>query len=325
MRTTARSPAYAPTNVSPLKPPSSGVSPTFPPGASSKAETVHAAHRPRPHYCSEHGRGAGHRWTERDQGQVGEETSRQANRRDWDRYADEYQSTHGAFLGDAGFVWGPEGHTEDDTGLLGDVTGKRVLELGCGAGQCSRWVIEHGGTAVGLDLSLRQLQHSRRIDAERGTTVPAVCATATQLPLADDSFDVVFSSFGALQFVADAGAAVARWPGCCARVDASRSRSRTRPGGCSPTTRVRVAWWPRSPTGTARRTSRSTTRAAPSATSSTTGPSATGSGCWPAPAWSWCASTSPEWPEHHDRTWGGWSRTRGRLTPGTAIFVAELR
>src|SRR5207244_9149017 len=25
----------------------------------------------------------------------------------------------------------------------------------------------------------------------------------------------------------------------------------------------------------------------------------------------------PEWPAEHDRTWGGWSRTRGLLTPGT--------
>ena len=32
----------------------------------------------------------------------------------------------------------------------------------------------------------------------------------------------------------------------------------------------------------------------------------------------------PEWPEEHDRTWGGWSRTRGLLTPGSAIFVARL-
>ena len=32
----------------------------------------------------------------------------------------------------------------------------------------------------------------------------------------------------------------------------------------------------------------------------------------------------PEWPEDNDRVWGGWSRTRGLLTPGTAIFVAHL-
>ena len=36
------------------------------------------------------------------------------------------------------------------------------------------------------------------------------------------------------------------------------------------------------------------------------------------------ALLEPEWPEGHDRVWGGWSRTRGRLTPGTAIFAADL-
>ena len=31
----------------------------------------------------------------------------------------------------------------------------------------------------------------------------------------------------------------------------------------------------------------------------------------------------PEWPEDHDRVWGGWSAVRGRFTPGTAIFGAD--
>jgi hypothetical protein len=37
------------------------------------------------------------------------------------------------------------------------------------------------------------------------------------------------------------------------------------------------------------------------------------------------ALLEPEWPEHHERVWGGWSATRGRLTPGTAVFAADLR
>ena len=66
-----------------------------------------------------------------------------------------------------------------------------------------------GGRAYGLDLSHRQLQHSRRIDEDTGVAVPSVLATATHLPFADASFDVVFSSFGALQFVSDIADAVA--------------------------------------------------------------------------------------------------------------------
>ena len=31
----------------------------------------------------------------------------------------------------------------------------------------------------------------------------------------------------------------------------------------------------------------------------------------------------PEWPEGHDREWGQWSPLRGRLLPGTAIWVAH--
>ncbi len=61
---------------------------------------------------------------------VSEEESRRANGPDWDRYADEYQATHGGFLGNTGFVWGPEGLTEDEAGVLGDVSADRT---------CSRW------------------------------------------------------------------------------------------------------------------------------------------------------------------------------------------
>ena len=113
---------------------------------------------------------------------VNEEDSRRANRGDWDAYADEYQSTHGDFLGDVGFLWGPEGLQESELGVLGDVTGRTVLELGSGAGQCARWLRSQGAVSYGLDLSERQLQHSRRIDEETGITVPSVCATATVLP-----------------------------------------------------------------------------------------------------------------------------------------------
>jgi hypothetical protein len=31
----------------------------------------------------------------------------------------------------------------------------------------------------------------------------------------------------------------------------------------------------------------------------------------------------PEWPEGHDQVWGQWSPLRGRLFPGTAIFVTS--
>jgi SAM-dependent methyltransferase len=255
---------------------------------------------------------------------VDEAESRRANGPDWDRYADEYQATHGGFLGDTGFVWGPEGLTEDRAGVLGDVTGKDVLEVGSGAGQCSRWVRVHGGRSVGLDLSARQLQHSRRLDGETGIVVPSVLGTATALPFDDDSFDVVFCSFGALQFVADIDTAV----GETARVLRRGGRfafSVTHPTRWSfpddPAEAGLTAassYWDRTPyvevddaTGRVSYVEHHRTLGDWVALLAGTG-------------FRIVALLEPEWPEDHDRVWGGWSRTRGRLTPGTAVFAADL-
>ncbi|GAA1911477.1 class I SAM-dependent methyltransferase [Nocardioides lentus] len=254
---------------------------------------------------------------------VDEAESRRANGPDWDAYADEYQATHGDYLGDAGFLWGPEGLTEDEAGLLGDVAGRDVLEVGSGAGQCSRWVAEHGGRPVGLDLSERQLQHSRRLDDATGVAVPAVLGTATALPFADAAFDAVFCAFGALQFVADLDAAL----GEAARVLRPEGRlvfSITHPTRWSfpddpgpDGLRAATSYWDRTPYV---EVNDDTGRVAYVEHHRTLG--------------DWVRLLTrhgfvlvdlvePEWPEGHERTWGGWSRLRGRLIPGTAIFVAR--
>jgi SAM-dependent methyltransferase len=131
------------------------------------------------------------------------ETAR-ANRSWWDGNADEYQAEHGEFLGDGRFLWCPEGLYEDEARLLGEVAGRDVLEVGCGAAQCSRWLAGQGARVTGFDLSGRQLQHARRIDEELGCEpLRLVQADATALPFADAAFDIACSAFGAVPFVAD--------------------------------------------------------------------------------------------------------------------------
>src|SRR4051794_7477925 len=128
--------------------------------------------------------------------------SSRANRRWWDSNADEYQREHGEFLGDARFVWGPEGLDESEAALLGPAAGlkdRAVLEIGAGAAQCSRWLAAQGARPVALDLSHRQLQHARRIsggaDGGAGAAAPPlVQADAGRLPFADASFDLVCSA-----------------------------------------------------------------------------------------------------------------------------------
>jgi len=122
------------------------------------------------------------------------------NREYWDRQSDEYQAIHGPQLNVDDLVWGAWSIREAEVGALGEVEGKDILELGCGA---ARWSIElarRGARPVGLDSSARQLEHARRLLAEKGIEFPLVHASAEEIPLPDESFDIVFSDHGALSW-----------------------------------------------------------------------------------------------------------------------------
>ena len=129
--------------------------------------------------------------------------SRRANLRWWDADADAYLAEHGADIGDADFVWCPEGLREADARLLGDVAGRRVLEVGAGSAPCSRWLARAGARPVALDLSGRMLGHAAALGRSTGTAVPLVQAGAEHLPFGDATFDVACSAFGAVPFVAE--------------------------------------------------------------------------------------------------------------------------
>jgi SAM-dependent methyltransferase len=126
-----------------------------------------------------------------------------AARRGWDDMADDYQAEHGDFLGAADFVWCPEGWREADVQLLGTVGGKRVLEIGGGAAQCGRWLVRQGAAVVSLDLSGRMLDYARQLTASTGVGPILTQAHAGALPFETESFDLAFTAFGAIPFVAD--------------------------------------------------------------------------------------------------------------------------
>jgi len=136
-----------------------------------------------------------------------------ANRAWWDAEAADYYAEHGAFLGDTELTWGPEGLRESSAHLLGDVAGMRVLEVGCGGGQCSRWVAGQGvATVVASDLSSAMLDRARRINATMADPrlrIPLVQCDGTVLPFPDDTFDVVFTAYGVVPFVADSARVMA--------------------------------------------------------------------------------------------------------------------
>jgi SAM-dependent methyltransferase len=250
------------------------------------------------------------------------DASRRASRTWWDAEAVAYQAEHGEFLGDVDFLWCPEGLREAQAGLLGEVAGRRVLEVGAGAAQCSRWLAAAGAWPVAIDLSAAQLRHARMLDARSGAATRLVLADAQHLPFADESFDLACSAYGAVPFVADSAAVMSE----VARVLCPGGRwvfSVTHPirwcfpddpgaGGLT----AQTSYFDRRPYveqdehGVATYVEHHRT---------------IGDRIREAVAAGLVIEdiVEPEWPSDHDRPWGQWSPLRGTILPGTAIFVTH--
>ena len=119
------------------------------------------------------------------------------NREHWDRYAHEWVAAgERQWFGDP--TWGMWGVPESELGLLPvDMTGMRAIELGCGTGYVSSWMIQRGASVVGIDNSERQLATARRLADERGADLELIHGNAESVPYPDASFDFAISEYGA--------------------------------------------------------------------------------------------------------------------------------
>lgn len=129
-----------------------------------------------------------------------------ANASWWSDNASDYLNEHGSVLGEADFIWGPEGLTEDDVDFLrlptlsADI---RILEVGAGAAQCSRALAKRGFDVVATDLAPAMVQHAQALNEAHGLSFDVAIADAHNVPFKNSQFDVVFTSFGVLPFVPD--------------------------------------------------------------------------------------------------------------------------
>jgi len=251
---------------------------------------------------------------------AGGSESARASRSWWDEQAADYYAEHGAFLGDQDFLWGPEGLRESAAGLLGPLHGRRVLEIGCGGAQCSRWLAGQGASPVATDISGGQLGQAARLNARTGVAVPLVQADAQSLPFVDESFDLACSAYGALPFVADSAAVM----GEVARV--------LRPGGRWAFATTHPFRWcfddDPGPSGLVVQASYFDRRAYVEQDDDGTATYVEHHRTFgdrireiAAAGLTLVDVVEPEWPEGHEEAWGPWSPLRGRLMPGTAIYV----
>ena len=130
----------------------------------------------------------------------------------WNRLSANYQQRHAIPTHSAHY--GPWAPLENDLRLLGDVHGRRILEVGCGGGQCAIAFARQGALVTGLDLSDAQLDFARQLASREQVEVHFVQGTAEDLSsVAATSQEIVFSAY-AFQYVAEMPRCLAE----CARV-----------------------------------------------------------------------------------------------------------
>lgn len=84
--------------------------------------------------------------------------------------------------------------------LLGEVRGRRVLELGCGAGPLTAWLVEHGARVTACDVSPAMVELARgRVG--KGADV-LVADIADPMPFPDRAFELAVASL-VLHYVED--------------------------------------------------------------------------------------------------------------------------
>jgi SAM-dependent methyltransferase len=94
-------------------------------------------------------------------------------------------------------AWGVWQTPESELGVLGEIDGLDVVELGCGTAYFSAWLARRGARPVGIDPTPAQLETARRMQQQTGIEFPLIQAVGEDVPLPDASFDVALSEYGA--------------------------------------------------------------------------------------------------------------------------------
>jgi SAM-dependent methyltransferase len=121
------------------------------------------------------------------------------NREGWTRANAEYtdRSARDSWAQEE-ITWGQWSQPEREIGMLPELRGKNVIELGCGTAYFGAWLKRAGASrVVGIDVTPAQLDTARRLNEEFGLGLELIEANAEDVPLPDESFDLVFSEYGA--------------------------------------------------------------------------------------------------------------------------------
>jgi ubiquinone/menaquinone biosynthesis C-methylase UbiE len=77
---------------------------------------------------------------------------------------------------------------------LGDIQGKYLLDLGCGAGENSVYFAKQGAHCLAVDYAPKMVELALQLAAQNGVKIEGAVANAMDLHFPDHSFDLVYAS-----------------------------------------------------------------------------------------------------------------------------------
>jgi ubiquinone/menaquinone biosynthesis C-methylase UbiE len=115
------------------------------------------------------------------------------NKNSWNKQAARYQSD--ADYGDRDLP------TEKDLNLIGNVNGKKVLELGCGGANCGISLANQGAIVTCSDISKEQISFAKNNAKKENVDIQFILSPMENV-IYDNEFDIVIS-MAALQYIED--------------------------------------------------------------------------------------------------------------------------
>lgn len=87
--------------------------------------------------------------------------------------------------------------TENELNLFGDVTGKKMLEIGCGSGHSLKYHADRQAEELwGLDMSHKQLENAKRYLDEYNYAPKLICSPMEEdCGIPENYFDIVYSIY----------------------------------------------------------------------------------------------------------------------------------
>src|SRR5688572_4452088 len=123
------------------------------------------------------------------------------NRSLWDGWTDIHAGS--AFYDVDGFRAGALTLKPIERERVGDVAGKELLHLQCHFGLDTLSWARLGARVTGVDFSLAAIRLARSLAAEQQLDAQFVCASALEVPLRSERYDIVFTSYGVLPWLPD--------------------------------------------------------------------------------------------------------------------------